>query len=113
MRMNHDIQAEIVRLGGDPSDSVWRWFVVNGPHGPDFSWGQRRDKPPGFVDIEHLRRIVTDKGEADPSFRSRSALVATSALNSEIPELVRRAVQVSAALGLTDALAAIRALTAA
>ena len=108
--MNHDIQTEITRLGGDPSDSVWRWFVVNGPHGPDFSWGQRRNEPAGYVGIEHLRRIVSDQSAADATFREKSALVVRSALNSANPELVRRAVQVGAGLGLTDALPAIRAL---
>ena len=110
MGMSHEIQAEIVRLGGDPSDSVWRWFVLNGPHGPDFSWGQRRNEPPGYVGIEHLRRIVADQDAADATFRGRCVRVASSALDSRVPPLVRRAVQVCAALGLTDALPAIRAL---
>ena len=110
MRMNHHLQAEIVRLGGDCADSVWRWFVLTGPHGPEFSWGQRRNQPASYVGLEHLRSVVAEQATADPTFRGRSTLVVLSALDSVIPELVRRAVQVAAALDLTDALPAIRAL---
>src|SRR5687768_6765507 len=104
MGISHRLQAEIVRLGGDSADSVWRWLVLTGPHGPEFSWGQRRNEPAGYVGIEHLRTVVAEQSAADPSFRGRSALVVLSAMDSVIPELVRRAVQVAAALDLSDAL---------
>ena len=56
------------------------------------------------------RRIVADQDAADATFRGRCVRVASAALDSRVPALVRRAVQVCAALGLTDALPAIRAL---
>jgi hypothetical protein len=27
-----------LKLAKDPSDSVWFWFICNGPHGERFSW---------------------------------------------------------------------------
>lgn len=110
MRLNHAVQAEIARLGGDPTDPIWRWFVINGPHGADFSWGQRRNEPAGYVGLDHLREIVAEHSAADPSFPDPARAIVRSALKSDLPELVRRAVQVSAALGLEDELPTIREL---
>ena len=66
--MDAALAAEVHRLGGDAGDEVWRWFVLNGPHGSGFTWGQARDEPPGYVGVELLQRVVAEKAESDSNF---------------------------------------------
>jgi hypothetical protein len=93
------LSAEIHRLGGDPTDDVWRWFVLNGPHGRDFSWGQTRREPPGYVGVEHLERIVAEMAESDSSFLIRAREVVLKAFGSMDLDVLRRAIQVAAVVG--------------
>jgi hypothetical protein len=97
--VNHQLQSEIIKLGGDPSDSVWQWFVINGPHGPHFTWGQTRREPAGYVGLEHLREIVTERASADSEFVVNLRDVVRRALASENLQLLRRAIQVAAVVG--------------
>lgn len=97
--MNKALITEIQKLGGDPADDVWRWFVLNGPHGSKFSWGQTRSHPAGYVGVEHLQRIVSEKEEHRPGFTERASAVVRAALSSADPNFVRRALQVAAVVG--------------
>jgi hypothetical protein len=109
--MNQALIAEIARLGGDPTDEVWHWFLLTGPHGSSLTWSQTRSEPPGYVGIEHLQRIVTEKAQLDPSFISRAVQVTEQALSSTEPNFLRRAVQVAAVIGAEPELQRVSALT--
>jgi hypothetical protein len=97
--MSSALAAEIRRLGGDPTDEAWRWFLHNGPHGNSFTWSQTRSEPPGYVGVEHLEKVVADRMRADPSFLARAKHVAESALSSTDQRFLHRAIQVLAVLG--------------
>lgn len=97
--MHKAVVGEIVRLGGDPADDVWIWLVTCGPHGPSFTWGQARREPPGHVGVLHLERRVDELASSIPSFRQRALGVVNLAMNSPLPELARRAIQVAAVVG--------------
>ena len=109
--MNKAYSAEIQRLGGDYADTVWYWFLCNGPHGRDFTWSQTRQKPAGYVGIEHLQRVVAERAEIDSSFVSRAIAVVQSALSSHEPDILRNAIQVAAVVGSEDEMKRIAALT--
>jgi hypothetical protein len=97
--MNSYISCEIDRLGGDVADDIWRWFVLNGPHGQEFTWSQTRQQPPGYVGIEHLHRIIEEKSNAVANFTDRSKSIIALALTSIEPEFLVRAVQIAAVIG--------------
>lgn len=88
------LSEEVLRLGGDPSDPVWLWFLKRGPHGPSFTWGQTRREPPGYVGVEHLQEIVDENARSDASFIEKARSVVALALTSQEPQIVRRAIQV-------------------
>jgi hypothetical protein len=110
--MNKALIAEIHNLGGDPTDEVWRWFLLNGPHGLTFTWRQTKKEPPGYVGVEHLQTIVTEKEERDPSFPDRARAVVRLALSSSDWNVIRRAIQVAAVVGDESDLHRLIALTA-
>lgn len=98
-------------VGGDPAHPVWQWFVLNGPHGPHFTWSRTRAEPAGSVGLEHLRRIVAEKQDADSTFLGDVEGIVALALGSERPIFIRRAIQVAAAMDKRDEEARILALT--
>jgi hypothetical protein len=104
------IVNEIIRLGGDPTDEVWRWLVMRGPHGDSFTWGQTRQNPPGYVGVDHLRRIVEEFSQTIPDFSERARVIVHAALTSDQPELVRRAIQIAAVIGGPSEIHAVRQL---
>jgi hypothetical protein len=87
---------EIMRIGGDPADEVWHWLCMRGPHGEDFSWGQTRDNPAGYIGIVHLEKVINERSIVDATFRERACKAALRALSSSTPDLVRRGIQVLA-----------------
>ena len=97
--MNQALANEIIRLGGDPTDEIWLWLVTRGPHGPSFTWGQTRRDPAGYVGVAHLQDIVRELASSIPSFQERAVLAVNAAMQSELPELARRAIQVAAVIG--------------
>lgn len=105
------LSDEVVRLGGDLSDPVWLWFLKRGPHGPDFTWGQTRRNPPGYVGVEHLQVIVDENAKSDVSFTKKAQSIVALALTSKEPQIVRRAIQVAAVLGSQAELEAVSRLT--
>lgn len=109
--MNRALAAEIDRLGGDAGDEVWWWFVQNGPHGPEFTWSQTRQEPPGYVGVEHLQGIVAEKEESDANFLARARTVVGKAFLSTDLNVLRRAIQVAAVVGGEAELQKLAALT--
>jgi hypothetical protein len=109
--MNKTLTAEILSLGGDATDEVWRWFLLNGPHGLHFTWGQTKSEPVGYIGVEHLQHVVAEKEERDASFPDRARAVVRLALSSTDPNFVRRAIQVAAVVGSESELRRIIALT--
>ncbi|RZA23985.1 MAG: hypothetical protein EOP02_14150 [Proteobacteria bacterium] len=95
---------EIYRLGGDPSDEIWGWLANTGPHGDGFTWGQTRNEPPGYVGVVHLATIVAEMEISIADFKSRAREVVRVGMRSEIPELLRRSIQVAAVVGGEDEL---------
>ena len=108
--MNHALANEIARLGGDPTDEVWIWLVTRGPHGPSFTWGQTRGQPPGYVGVSHLQQIVSELTLSIPSFQERARRIVNLGMESEHPELARRAIQVAAVIGGSTELQQIKQL---
>lgn len=98
---------ELVALGGNPSDSIWEWFLRRGLHGPGFTWSQTRREPPGYVGVEHLHEIVEEMSDIDPEFPVRAKSIVTMALASDNFEILRRAIQVAAVIGGEDELRAV------
>jgi hypothetical protein len=97
--VNQALANEILRLGGDPTDEIWLWLVTRGPQGPSFTWGQTRSEPAGYVGVTHLQDIVGELASSIPSFKERAVLAVNAAMQSELPELARRAIQVAAVIG--------------
>lgn len=97
--MDRALTSEITRLGGDPTDDVWIWLVSRGPHGPTFTWGQTRSAPPGYIGVSHLQEIVGELALSIPAFQERALRVVNLAIDSELPVLARRAIQVAAVIG--------------
>ena len=97
--MNQALANEIIRLGGDPTDEIWLWLVTRGPHGPSFTWSQTRSEPAGYVGVAHLQDIVGELASSIPSFQERAVFAVNAAMQSELPELARRAIQVAAVIG--------------
>lgn len=97
--MNQLFLNEILRVGGDPADEIWIWLVTRGPHGRDFTWGQTRREPAGFVGVNLLERVADEMATTVPKFKERARLILRMAFHSELPELVRRAIQVAAVVG--------------
>ena len=97
--MNSAQTAEIRRIGGDPTDETWGWFLRNGPHGNSFTWSQTRGEPPGYVGVEHLQSIVAEQMQVDPSFATRAKHVAELALSSTDQNFLCRAIQVASVVG--------------
>jgi hypothetical protein len=108
--MNKKLSAEIRVLGGDPADEAWQWLLRNGPHGSAFTWSQTNNKPPGYVGVEHLQMIITEREERDASFLERARGVVRAALSSTDVDILRRAIQVAAIIGGEAELSQILAL---
>lgn len=109
--INRALSGEVLKLGGDLSDPVWLWFLKRGPHGPDFTWGQTRREPSGYVGLEHLQEIVEENAKSDPSFLTKARSVVALALSSKEPLIIRRAIQVAAVLGSQGELEAVSQFT--
>jgi len=112
MSISKAIGSAILAVGGDPTELTWEWFVLNGPHGADFTWRQTKTEPAGYVGVEHLEQIVAERQSADPSFRARAKNVVRLALGSSDVGLLRRAVQVAAVVGGEEELDRIKSLAA-
>ena len=108
--MNRAIADEIVRLGGDPTDEIWTWLVTRGPHGSSFTWSQTRNEPPGYVGVDHLQDIVGELAVSIPAFQERALRVVNVAMNSELTESARRAIQVVAVVGGSNELQRVKQL---
>ncbi|WP_136525374.1 hypothetical protein [Geomonas ferrireducens] len=109
--MNREMTDEITRIGGDPSDILWEWFLHRGPHGSYFTWGQSRKSPPGYVGLEHLKTVIADFEDTEPGFSSRARNIAKSALNSIYPDIVRRGIQIISVVGNAEDFKDINELT--
>ena len=108
--MNRTVSTEITRLGGDPTDEIWIWLVARGPHGPSFTWGQTRSQPAGYVGVAHLQSIVGELALSIPAFQERALQAVNLAMSSELPHLVRRAIQVAAVIGGSNELQRVKEL---
>jgi hypothetical protein len=88
-----------LKLAEDPTDPVWRWFILNGPHGERFKWERFGDLP---RDIEYLQKFIDERTMSDPSFPERARIVALKALESDNAVMIRTAIQVLTVLGTDD-----------
>ncbi len=109
--MNVALSSEVRRLGGDPADDVWRWFLLEGPHGQSFTWSQVKSEPPGYVGWNHLQQIIAERAREDSEFVSRVASITRIALVSDHIEIVRRGLQVAGAIALLEVIPKVRELT--
>jgi hypothetical protein len=88
-----------LKLAEDPTDPVWRWFILNGPHGERFKWERFGELP---RDIEYLRKFIDERTISDPEFSERARIVALKALKSHNVVLTKTAIQVLTVLGTDD-----------
>jgi len=109
--MDSHIIEEIHNLGGDATEPEWEWLLKRGPHGNDFSWGQTKNEPPGYVGVEHLRSIVESKIEDEPEFLEKIKIVVGKALQSTNANILRRGIQVASLVGGKQELEKINTLT--
>jgi hypothetical protein len=110
-RMSPSLSVEVERVGGDPSDPVWRWLLLNGPHGNSFTWSQTRSEPPGYVGIEHLECIVAEHVRITPDFLPQAQQAVAQAMASAWPDILCRALQVAAVVGSDAELQSMASLT--
>jgi len=90
-----------LRAADNPADPVWRWFILNGPHGERFEW---------HADLGRLREFISEHSDADAAFLEKARSVALRALELDDPVLVRTGLQVLAVVGREDDLPAIMKL---
>ena len=112
MSLGKAIRNAIGAVGGEPTDPVWEWLAVRGPHGPGFTWSQTKSEPPGYVGVEHLEQIVAEQQSVEPTFRARARKVVQLALKSSDVALLCRGVQVAAVVGGKEELHVIQSLSA-
>ena|SRR5215469_15885200 len=110
--MDRVIFNEISRLGGDPRDEIWIWLVTRGPHGARFTWSQTKKEPAGYIGIDHLHRIIGELSETIPGFEERARSIVNLAFESQLSDIVRRAIQVAAVVGSAEELQRIKQLGA-
>jgi hypothetical protein len=108
--MNQELVREVERLGGDPANPTWQWFLMMGPQGSDFTWGQGRREPAGYVGLELLRRVISELEAANPRFSTEARSVARCAIHSAVPLFVRRGLQVLGVVGIEADLLEIESL---
>lgn len=108
--LNPSITETVEQIGGNLADPVWQWFLRNGPHGSSFCWSPTKKGPPGYSGLEHLRRIVSEKTAIEPRFPERARVVAIAAIGTENADLIRRGIQVLAAVGVRSDVEKIKAL---
>jgi len=88
-----------MKLAEEPTDPVWRWFILNGPHRERFQWESFSDLP---RDIEYLKDFIDERAASNTFFPEKARLVALQALESDNAILVRTAIQVLTVLGTDD-----------
>ena len=82
-----------LRDADDPADPVWRWFILNGPHGERFSWPR---------DLDRLREFIAEHTDEDSGFPDKARRVALRALQLDDPVLIRTGLQVLAIVAGED-----------
>ena len=92
----------------DPADPVWRWFILNGPHGERFAWHKESAVVPRDVDL--LRLFISERANNDSEFPAKARRVALRALELSNPVLIRTGIQVLTVLGQDDDLTRVQAL---
>jgi hypothetical protein len=109
--MSPSLLVEVERVGGNPSDPVWQWLLLNGPHGNSFTWSQTRSQPPGYVGVEHLKRIVAEHVRITQDFLPRAQQAVAQAMASTWADILCRALQVAAVVGSGAELQSMASLT--
>jgi hypothetical protein len=92
----------------DPADPVWRWFILNGPHGERFAW--HKESPVVPRDLDLLRQFISERTQGDSEFPAKARRVALRALELHDTVLIRTGIQVLTVLGQDDDLTRVRAL---
>lgn len=88
-----------MKLAEDPTDPVWRWFILNGPHGERFKWERFGELP---RDIEYLQQFIDERTMSDPDFLVRARQIALKALESDNSIFLRTAIQVLTVIGTDE-----------
>ena len=89
-----------LRAASDPTDLVWHWFILNGPHGETFKW--QKDVPNAPRDLEVLEKFIEENSRANANFRIRAREIALEALEMDDPVLIRKAIQVLTVVGTDE-----------
>ena len=88
-----------MKLADDPADPVWRWFILNGPHGERFEWVRFKESP---KDTEYLEKFIEEYEESIPGFKDKAREIALITLQRENAILIRTAIQVLTVIGTDD-----------
>ena len=90
---------ESLKLADDPSDSAWRWFILNGPHGEQFQWNRFGTLP---KDIEYLEKFINEREDTELGFREKIREISLKSLDRDNIILIRTAIQVLTIVGNDD-----------
>ena len=94
---------ESLNLADDPADPVWRWFILNGPHGEGFQWVRHRPLPKHIPDdLGHLAMFIEEKSLLYPAFKDRARQISLQCLFRENNVLIRTAIQVLTIVGTEE-----------
>jgi hypothetical protein len=88
---------ESLKNADDPSDPVWRWFILNGPHGERFEWVRYSSVVPRDIDL--LEKFIDERTSNDPDFKRKARAIALLCLNRQNTVLIRTAIQVLTVIG--------------
>ena len=110
MSLSRASAEAVAAVGGDPTDLLWEWIAAFGPHGANFSWGQTKRAPPGYVGIEHLEKLVEEREAASAGYRTELRKRVALGLASGDERLLQRCVQVAAVVGEREELKVLQSM---
>jgi hypothetical protein len=91
---------ESLKNADDPADLVWRWFILNGPHGERFQWVKYSSATPRDIDV--LEEFIEERTKNDPDFKKKARNIALLCLKRHNTVLIRTAIQVLTVLGTDE-----------
>jgi len=94
---------ESLSLADDPADPVWRWFILNGPHGESFQWVRYKSLPKHLPnDLGYLTKFIEERSLLYPNFKEKARRISRICLQRSNSILIRTAIQVLTVIGTDE-----------